>query len=82
MNMRCSKNMYASNERKRYVEESIEVILKHYRVPKEDRKRFLDTNEIWQIKRMLRSVNMSIRDIEDYLGESFYMEWMGEDQEV
>ena len=76
MDMRCSVNMQSHSEHQTYqIEKRLEEVFEHYRVLLVDRERFLETPEVQQVLVIMKSVNISVDDIADYLGEDFAREW-------
>jgi hypothetical protein len=71
MDMRCSVCLRPLPERQEYIDNRIADMLAFYHVAYEDQGRFLSRPEVRQIKEALRSVDLSIKDIISYLGNSF-----------
>ena len=76
MVLECSSYLRPPAERSGIeFEKRMEEVFEYYRVTLEDRERFLEAPEIQQVMVIMKSVNISVDDIADYLGEDFAREW-------
>ena len=79
----CSTYLQPHDEhRSFFIDTKLEEVFTYYRVSREDRERFIKTPEIRNLIEILKSVNMTMRDINEYLSEGFAQEWTGGSKNV